>query len=616
MSERPYESGISLDESARRNSDATVRCRIQLLLPILLSVTAMLMLPGCAKSAFDEHSNATVKATKGTLLITVNNPGTVSADKQINILNELKYWASIKSVREEGEFVKQGDQIIEFECRQLKTQLETKELELDSSQLTLEQALSDFTIQKKQLESDLLQAENGVKTARENLAAYEKVSRSNLARAQDRVVRARERLNRYIEKGGVWENSLNDADNLIRMSRKKMEIEQDKLGFKIKINRNPELESPYSKTEIEGHTVLVKTLEDALEKAIRARKLLIEFDHPNTQRQLEMAVTQAVDDLAILEEFTIPQTFRTLKAALAEAELNLDKTRTNQEATLALKEFEIKGKETIVKKVRKSLAELQEEEEDLRLEAKVDGLILYRPGWLPGGTRQIEAKEGERLYPKAKLFEIPDLTTLMVKTELLDSLNIHLQRGGKAGGGTEASFTLDAYPGRTFVGHVLDARPTKRDEESEDEEGGLRSDVTGEVTFKGHVLKTSPLPKDTGTFFMKSGVSAYDVLIEVDWGTAGLVPGEHLKPGMSCQVTLALVSLENVLTIPVVSLYSRENVNYCRKIVDGVAVEQPIKIGLRNESRVQVLEGLAEGDEIQLVGDADGAAASSAIGGR
>ena len=112
----------------------------------------------------------------------------------------------------------------------------------------------------------LCRSENSVLTSTENLAVYEKVSKSLLARAEDRVARAKETLNRYVEKGGYWENSLKDAQTAIRMNQKSLDIEKEKLDFKIKVNNDPTLESPYSKTEIEGHALLVAQLENTLEK--------------------------------------------------------------------------------------------------------------------------------------------------------------------------------------------------------------------------------------------------------------------------------------------------------------------------------------------------------------
>ena len=560
--------------------------RMWVIVPTIGALVALFGLPSCSSGPFadseDKASKATTKVTRGGLSITVTESGTVLADKRVNILNGLEHWVNIVSAAEEGTIVKKGDVIIEFECKVLKNIIENAELAVENHKLSLEQARKQQIIQKKQAASSLIQAQNWVRGATENLAVYEKLSKSAQARAEDGLATAKENLTRYVETGGAWENALKDADTAIVRNWRRLDIEREKLEFKIEINNNPELESPYSKTEIKGYTMLVDQLENVLLKSIRTRELLIEYDHPNTKRQLEEAVKQAETNLALLIEFTIPQAFRTKRAALAEAKLGLDKTKSGHEAARAWKAFEIKGKEAILKKREKRLKELFEERDKLTVEATVDGMILHRPGWMPGGARPIELKRGERLYPKAKLMVIPDMSTLMIKTELLDSLNIHLKRGSLGPRGTEVTFTLDAIPGKEF---------------------------------KGHVLKTSPLPKDTGTSWMRAGISAYDVYVEVDWEAAGLIPGRNLIPGMSSSVTMHLVDIKDTLSIPVVSLYSRENVHYCRKIVDGREVEQRITVGLRNESRVQILDGLDEGDDILLVCNEDSETASGSTDG-
>lgn len=585
----------------------------------------------CSRNPFREaksvRSNATVRASRETLTIEVNTHGVVQADRKVTVLNPLKHWATIVAVKDEGAIVRPGDLIVEYECKELKNQIENRELQLDSAKLRLEQAIKQRAIQEKLSEVTLLQARNAVLTAEENLALNEKTSKSQLALAEEKVARAKEALQRYVEKGGERENLFKDAETAIRTNRRKLEIEKEQLAFKTKVNEDPSLQSPYSATDLDAHAVRVARLEDQLEKSTRGRDLLAQYDGPNTKRQREEAVTQAQVELELLVEFTIPQKHRELTGTAAEAQLDLDKAKDQQKATRELKDFEVKGKEKIVRKMEKILGELLEEKEKMKVRATSEGIVLYRPGWRPGGTRPIEPTPGELLYPKAKLIEIPDMTTLLLKTELLDSLNIHLRRGGKDGGGTKATFTLDTLPGREFRGHVLRANPNEKaldklagrdtgdgetsvgrtgDERADPRDAGPVNDPASAsegFLFEGSVLKTSPLPKDTGTHFMKSGVSAYDVFIEVDWKAEGLEPGVDLKPAMSGQVTLSLVHIENALTLPVVSIYSRDDSYFCRRLVDGEPLEQEIEIGLQNESRVQVLSGLEEDDEVLLVGD-------------
>ncbi len=121
----------------------------------------------------------------------------------------------------------------------------------------------------------------------------------------------------------------------------------------------------------------------------------------------------------------------------------------------------------------------------------------------------------------------------------------------------------------------------------------------------GRVVESSPLPKNTGPHWLKTGTKAYDLYIGIDWKAHGLLPGENLRPGMGGKVTLVLDEIENALTIPVLSVYNKKDKYFCMKIVGGSAVETQIEIGKMNDSRVQVLSGLDEGDKVLLVAKSD-----------
>jgi RND family efflux transporter MFP subunit len=73
-----------------------------------------------------------------------------------------------------------------------------------------------------------------------------------------------------------------------------------------------------------------------------------------------------------------------------------------------------------------------------------------------------------------------------------------------------------------------------------------------------------------------------------------------LRPGQSAQVEISLETRENVLTIPTSAIIGRhfDGAAVCYRVVDGRAVRTPIKLDLDNFLRVQVLEGLEEGDVV------------------
>lgn len=73
-------------------------------------------------------------------------------------------------------------------------------------------------------------------------------------------------------------------------------------------------------------------------------------------------------------------------------------------------------------------------------------------------------------------------------------------------------------------------------------------------------------------------------------------PDNKLRPGLFARVDVILEKRENALLIPEAALMPTKDGQFVFKVVDGAAAMVPVKIGLRQEAEVEVLEGLAEGD--------------------
>jgi len=651
------------------------------LLPALL---ASVFLAGCWPFGDEEgiSSQQVAEAVRENLIITTTEDGTVEAEEKVLISNELKWPVIIKSVVEEGTVVDKGELIIEFECKALEDAIDQKELHLNNAQLALEQARKDLVIAEKQHAINLERARNALKDAEENLTLYKDQSQSNLSLMEETVQRAKEALERYNSEGGQKENSLRDADIAITMARKRLKIAQEQLAFKKKVNENPKLNKPYSESEIESDELNVEALKNTLDNAIAAKELLIKYDIPQMTRQLEEDVNQAEKDLKILRTHTIVQTMRQKETAVKEAKLNLEKAQLAQEAELNWKKQEIKGKEKELQEHQDQMEELREDERKLKVTAEKAGLVLYTPGWRAEGLR-LMIKEGEEIYPRGQLMQIPDMTTLRVKTMLFEALREYVTVADGHHENKIVEAEIEAYIGEAFKAlitqvatgvvpkenfeaealkiktdgiiprikqAVIDARMTKdqarqfytrlQEQEAElaaqtggtpkpieinwdelpdvprtatpqpeDQQGTqaiLVLDAFAQKTqFFGRVVESSPLPKSTGPEWLQTGTKAYDLYVAVDWEANGLTPGKDVRPGMGGKVTLLLDEIENALTIPVLSVYNRKNHYYCMKLQDGTPTETEITLGKMNESRVQVLSGLNEGDKVLLVAKAD-----------
>ena len=79
-------------------------------------------------------------------------------------------------------------------------------------------------------------------------------------------------------------------------------------------------------------------------------------------------------------------------------------------------------------------------------------------------------------------------------------------------------------------------------------------------------------------------------------------PDYRLKPGMFAKVTLLLAERENVVLVPRDALRPDGAETTVFVVRDGTAHRQPVSTGLMNDTLAEIVDGMAEGDEVVLSG--------------
>jgi membrane fusion protein (multidrug efflux system) len=77
----------------------------------------------------------------------------------------------------------------------------------------------------------------------------------------------------------------------------------------------------------------------------------------------------------------------------------------------------------------------------------------------------------------------------------------------------------------------------------------------------------------------------------------------RLKPGMFANLTLAIGTKPNALTIPEDCLFPHNGGFAVYRATDGLAELVPVKVGLRIPGRIEILEGLRPGDQVARSGN-------------
>ena len=286
----------------------------------------------------------------------------------------------------------------------------------------------------------------------------------------------------------------------------------------------------------------------ALTKMTQERaKLAVELKEARAdihRAELDLQVAQ----MRITDSETVPLIEREqAKVARTKAEMAIDAARTslktiqlNSDAQLQLLQLEVDQNKVQVKKLREQL-------EKAVLYAPTPGIAIIGRSW--SGNR---FKVGSRPWRGQTLVKLPDLTEMQVEAwaHEVDTPLIALKQS--------AEVTLDAYPDKPVHGVV-----TK---------------VADLAVAKG----------DDEVKYLKFKVTLDEARPE-------------MKPGMTARVDLTLLAEDNVISVPLESVFHTEDESYV--MVAGLTgwTHQVVSLGIENDTHVVVKEGLEEGVEVALV---------------
>ena len=235
-------------------------------------------------------------------------------------------------------------------------------------------------------------------------------------------------------------------------------------------------------------------------------------------------------------------------------------------AELALAESELARKRNLAEKGYSSETDLQQAIRDINVaraklalnvaklrSAEIDLGYTKITAPIKGVVAEVTTREGETVaaaFAAPKFVSIVDLDRLEVQA-FVDETDI-----GRVFVGQSARFGVDTYADRDFEARVTAINPKAE---------------------------------------LQNSVVNYIVVLEFE-GQEGSI----LRPEMTAHVRLQLEERSNVLTAPRSALRRQNGRQIIMVKRGGQWAEQPVRIGWRTDQRVEIVDGLAEGDVIQL----------------
>ncbi len=263
----------------------------------------------------------------------------------------------------------------------------------------------------------------------------------------------------------------------------------------------------------------------------------------------------------VLSEYTVKKQLIKLESDLAEAEAELKRTEDRSAAREAKARSELETKRESYALEKSQLDKLNEQIVAGRITAPQPGLVVYastvRPRW--GNQQPIDV--GYQVRENESIISLPDLSLMVADVTVPEAKRTQIAAG------QQAVIKVDAHPDHPIRGTVKS-------------------------------LGIMPAQQD---WFRRGDAQQFQVVISVN------NPPEWLLPGLRCTADIIVAELDDVMIVPVASVFTRDGQRFCY-VTDGRSVRAvPVLVGLDDDKIVEVKAGLEVGWKVLLV-EPEGAA--------
>lgn len=203
-----------------------------------------------------------------------------------------------------------------------------------------------------------------------------------------------------------------------------------------------------------------------------------------------------------------------------------------------------------------SLSEAQSDMNEMTITAPMSGVIVGEPK--TAGTMAVQGSDNPTV-----IMRIADLSSKQIQAKV-DETDI-----GNVKVGQSATFTVDTYTGKTFTARVSKISQTDT----------------------GNSWDTSS--SSSASLSSSASVIYYYVTLDVD------DPDNELLPAMTARVEINTADKPDALVVPISTLKTDSDGSYVIiKNLDGTQENRYVQTGIYSDEYVEILDGLAEGDQV------------------
>jgi HlyD family secretion protein len=302
--------------------------------------------------------------------------------------------------------------------------------------------------------------------------------------------------------------------------------------------------------EYKRYLAYIRDLEELAEKGFRNPREIIAAREKCDE--LKENYTTAEKSYLSYKEHVLPSLIKAGEAKVKQAEMELGQLKKGGVFRIAKAKSaydEVYGK---LRAAGNSLANARRELEKTVIRAPSSGIAIHFEAYREGIKRK--PREGDRVIQNQPLLYLPDISSMIVKTQVRE-IDLH-----KIAVGQRCRVQVDAYPDSVF---------------------------DGEISFVGALASEN--------FRLGRGEKYFDLTVALT------NKDDRLRPGMTARVSILSDSVQEQLAIPVQAVFEEGGLKVCYKYLEKKFEKVSVTTGRQNEDLVVILSGLAAGDRISLI---------------
>lgn len=523
------------------------------------------------------------EAKRGDLVIDVLESGNIQALNYLEYRNEVTTGdVKILEIVDEGYYVTEedvanGKVLVRLDPSSLEERIVDHDVDFQQTEATYAEAKQNIEIEESEALSDIKAARQSLRFAlldfekfvgaraseevlrqlglpfnNETLDKYEQEATKRIAAAFDRSKLAEEEVKEFAGLSFTAE----EDDSLAAGVDFSAFLANDRLG---------DGEAEQSIRRMRDEALVAASQLSVVSESVEGAKRLRERDFITKQTlenelvnldKAQLALQTKKTELELFQDYEFPKEAQKMLSNYEESLLSLIRTKRSKMAKMSQVYARYKSYKRRYELELKKRQDLEEQLASCVIRAEMPGLVAY------GGandnyynTRHYESiSVGSTLKTGQPIITIPDMSRLGVE------ISIHESHIKKVELGQLVHITAESVP---------------------------------DVTLAGRISKVAVLPDSNASRYNPS-LKVYPATVEIE--------GSHdfLKPGMTAKAEIIVEELEDIVYVPVQSVFTENDEHFVFAKTRSGYERRPVEIGLHNDDFIEIADGVSEAEDVYL----------------